>query len=227
MSRLLDKEVCQARLISSDGVEIAFTQNRTELDHYFIVREICYRSVSGGPTNFDGSEDELDRISDVLVVKHQGKIVGGARLVASTPDHRTLLPTEQEDFQMKDVFPDLKLKERRYCEFGRIALLEEYRGIKILEKICGALILKAIRLNYEYQFSMAPAITSRVYRKVSKNLKLPYPYTIHTGIQVPEKPNEITGGLKMYLGSLRLPASTACLAFNHISDRVQPLLKAA
>ena len=187
--------------------KLFFTKDKKLLRAYYEVRKNCYRSVADGPQDFSNQEDSYDKVADILVIVINGRVVGGARLVGSTPDVRLKLPVEQEKFMMKNVFPHLKLEKESYCEFGRIAILSQYRGAKLLEELCGKLIKKAIAKGYRYQFSMAPIIQTRCYRRVSKALELPYPYIIHKDIQVPRKPSEETGDLKMYLGSLKLPTS--------------------
>lgn len=181
-----------------------FTKDQKLLRAYYRIRQECYRSVKGGPENFDGGENKEDIVSDILVVVKDGHVVGGGRLIGSTPEMPCKLPLEEEGFMVKDVFPELFLDRVSYCELGRIAVTPEFRDIMTINRICGELIQKAIRKGYKYQFSMAPLSTSRLYQRVSSSLNLPYPYVIHKDIAVPEKQQDITGGLKMYLGSLKL-----------------------
>jgi len=182
-----------------------FTKDPTLLNKYYEIRANCYRAVEDGPSDFSYEADELDRLSDILVVIQNGYVIGGARLVASTPENPIKLPVEQDNFRMKNVFPEYNLQDKTICEFGRIAIAKEFRSFSILEGLCEHLIKKAIDKGYHYQFSMAPKAQTRCYRRVGHKLNLPYPYIVHENIDVPLKPLEETGKLKMYLGSLRLP----------------------
>ena len=184
-----------------------FTKDPHLLNAYYKIRAECYRSVENGPGDFSYEADKLDTISDILVVSLHGRIVGGARLAGSKESYRITLPVETGNFRMANVLPHLQLENKNICEFGRIAIAPEHRSFSVLESLCEKLIRRAIRQGYHYQFSMAPKAQARCYRRVGSKLKLPYPYIIHENIDVPCKPQEETGNLKMYLGSLQLPAS--------------------
>lgn len=185
-------------------IRFVFTKEKRLIDTYCSIREACYRSVKCGPQDFSGQLEASDYLSEILVLLKGNRVIGGGRLLGSSPEARLMLPVEQTDFMMKDVFPELSLEDKPYCEFGRIAVIPEYRDFDTINELCERLILRAIDKGYIYQFSMAPLGTSRLYQRVSSNLELPYPYIIHKHIPVPEKPLSETGGLKMYLGSLQL-----------------------
>ena len=189
------------------GFSCFFSQNDIYLNTYFKVREHCYRHVDGGPKDFDGSRDAYDEQADVIIVKYEDKVIGGARIVGSTRENRVFLPMESQNFQLNDIFPSYNLSEKGYCEFSRLAILKEYRSMELLNYVCGALIRKTIERGYDYLFAFTPLIQARTYRTVAHNLNLPRSYNIHMRLNAPQKDEKEVGDLKMYLSSLLLPSS--------------------
>lgn len=187
----------------SFGWDLCFSKDRSLLEEYFAVREQCYRLVKDGPLNFSGQEDIFDKTADILIVRNGKKVIGGARIASSNPSFRSLLPLESEGFMMREIFPHLKLQDLSYCEFGRLAVLPQYRSAAMIENIVLTLILRAIETRHKFMFAMNPLVQARCYRKICKKLSLLKPYNIHTEMEIPQKP-ELCGNLKMYLSSLEL-----------------------
>ncbi len=171
------------------------------------MRETCYRQVPDGPQDFDGSEDEYDCISDILVIKNKGKVVGGARIIGKSPYADYVLPLEEEGFTLENLFPDFSLQSTGHCEFGRLAVLPEYRDQSLLQSILYALSIQSVKRGYKYLFSMAPYTQARCYRMTFRALNFQNPYVIYNEIEIPQKSKAECGVLKMRLASLQFPKS--------------------
>ena len=187
-----------------DDFELAFSRERRLLEQYYAIRQHCYRNVENGPAEFDGREDFYDRISDILIVKHAGEVVGGARIVGRPRNVSIPLPLEQDGVSISKSLPEFNLDRLACCEFGRLAILDEYRSKVLLKEVVRSLIQRAIYRSYDYLIALSPLVQARCYRIICHNLKLPYPYLIHNGINVNKSELEC-GNLKMYLATLRLP----------------------
>jgi hypothetical protein len=181
-----------------------FTTDREALNKYYEVREYCYRRVKNGPREFDGQADSFDSLSDTLVITHKNKTIGGARITSSSAECRTLLPAEQEDFNLIKNFPELDLHQKKYCEVSRLAVLPEYRSLDLLEKVMLILTLRAARQRNQYLFTVAPLLQSRCYRRVYVQLKSEAPYIIHADKELPQKDRAEYGSLKMLISSIQL-----------------------
>jgi hypothetical protein len=188
------------------GERLCFSKDPKLLQEYFVVRERCYRLVKDGPKDFSGHEDAFDRNADILVVRAGDSVIGGARIVSNKLAEKSSIPLESEGFKMKNIFPDLDLNKHSYCEFGRLAVLPQYRSMALIEDIVLTLIMRAIETKHKYMFAMNPLVQARCYRKICKKLRLLRPYNIHTEIEIPQKPEQC-GTLKMYLSSLELARS--------------------
>lgn len=196
-------EILKGHLHDND-FEFAFSHERHLLEQYYAIREHCYRNVENGPKEFDGGEDFYDRISDILIVKHKGKVIGGARIVGKLPGSEIHIPIEAEGICLDDIFPEMSLHKWGYCEFGRLAILENYRSMDLLKAIISSLSRRAQARHYRYLFSIAPLTQSRCYRRVFQKLGFAHPYVIHEDIHL-HKSEEECGNLKMYLASLKFP----------------------
>lgn len=195
---------------------LMFTKDIQLLREYYKVRQSCYRQVPGGPRAFSGAEDQYDRSSDILVAVNKGTVVGGARIVGSTPSRRIVLPMEDENLLLKNMFPDFRLDSKSYCEYGRLAVLQEYRSLDLLRHMCAALTARAIERGYAYLFSKAPYVQILCYQKISRLLQMPRPYIIHKHINLPDKGRQETGNLKMYLASIELPNRVESEKISHL-----------
>lgn len=190
---------------AAQSTQLFFTKDNKLLSSYYKIREECYRAVENGPAAFEGREDHYDRLSDILVIVNNGHVIGGARIFGRAANSRISLPLEEDGFSMKRVFSRLDLNDMPYCEFGRMAILPEYRTLDLLQAMIDRLLKKSISRGYKYLFTMAPYVQSRCYRKIVGTLNFPYPYEIHKDIVMPRKSASECGVLKMYLSSLQFP----------------------
>lgn len=189
------------RHMDSLQITYEFTKDPKKLAEYYNLRERCYQ-VGLGLNSFSGAADEYDASGHILLAKDRGKIVAGARITASTPQHRVQLPLEEPGFVMKDLFPELDLEHKGYCEVSRFAISPEQRFTYCLEEMIQRLTDKSVELGCHYFFAVAPLVQARCYRKIHRGMG--YDYRILSQVEVPPKP--VYGGIKMSLSvSILIP----------------------
>ncbi|WP_372742561.1 hypothetical protein, partial [Neptunomonas sp.] len=108
------------------NIHFELTKNPQHLNDYYKIREECFRTDLL-LTAFDGSEDQHDKEGYILIARDGDRCIGGARINGCSPKADTRLPIENDDFIIKDLFPDLSLEKHAYCQWTRLALLPEYR----------------------------------------------------------------------------------------------------
>jgi predicted GNAT family N-acyltransferase len=145
-----------------------FTDNEEQLRIYYTITQNVYQEVLElEPSPLHNSYRDA---SHILIVKRNDDIVGGARLVVSSPEHPVQLPMEQDTFILKKKLPEFFLDNKSYGEICRVALLPEARGRTILATILAHLFAKAQCLGCHYLFSIAPKIQIRNNRIAGKQI---------------------------------------------------------
>ena len=199
--------------------QIYFSKKKEDLKEYYQIREQCYRRVPDGPKDFDGSEDMFDRMSDIMIVRANNQIIGGARIYGRTNKNDPNLPLEEDGFLLKNLFPDKQLDRVSYCEFGRMAVLEQFRSKVLLKTIVVNLCQMSIARGYKYLFTMSPLQQARCYRMIINEIDFPHKYNIYRDIELPQKSEKIGGVLKMQLSSLKFPKT-----WENDNSKNQPLI---
>ena len=169
----------------SDNIIIEATNNAFYKEQYYQLREMCYRRDLG-IDHFDGSEDDYDRDSIIVIAREGRKVVAGARLTISSPSRPMVLPLEEKGFIMSELFPELKLASKVYCETTRFAIHPDFRSRAISFLINKELLKIGNENNCSYQFTVAPLKTSRNNAIIGRKLGLLH--KIIEGIKIPYKP---------------------------------------
>jgi len=172
------------RKFEAATITYEYTTDPKLLEQYYKVREQCYREDLH-LDDFSGEEDEYDRTGHIIVARKGDVVIGGARLVISTPKNRIKLPLEEEGFQVQELFPDMNLENVGYCEFTRFVVLPEYRKGEACTEISRMLVNQAVKEGCLYQFCISPLLQSRNYRAVGKNIGVLH--VIRKDIKVPYK----------------------------------------
>lgn len=152
------------------------------LEQYYAVREYCYKTDLN-LHHFPSGEDEYDKKGSILVVTFNDKVIGGARIISSDPEQPIALPLEEDGLNIQSLFPEIR--HERYCEFTRLAVLPEFRGMDILTKIIDALSKEAMNQDNRHLFSIAPLKQSRCYKMIFS--KLGFNYELLSNITLPDK----------------------------------------
>lgn len=154
------------------------------LSQYYKLREDCYRQDLG-IKGFSGSEEDYDKIGSIAIARVGRRVIGGARMVMSLPNKRMKLPLEEENFIMKDLFPELELDKKGYFEIGRFAVRTGYRDAHISRSIANVLFSNAILNDCFYQFIVSSLNLFRNHRMIVYRLGFSHELLEH--INVPTK----------------------------------------
>ena len=155
------------------------------LEQYYKIREDCYRKDLGLKL-FDGKEDDHDKESHIIIIKNNQECVGGVRISGTHPSNGQRLPMEEEGLKLADYFPELALDRVSYCQWGRLALLPEYRGIDTAKQICNVLLESCEALGYRYAFNVTGLNRARLYKRLHTYLGYDYHICEHLNLPAEE-----------------------------------------
>jgi hypothetical protein len=158
------------------------TNDPSLLGQYYRIRERCFRRELG-IEDFDGSEDARDRRSDILVARVGSRCIGGTRITGRHPESLHPVPVEEEGLDLVTALPDLRLAERSFCQWGRLALDPEYRTHEVLRRYCNAIIEASRALGYAYSVVVTDINRARLYKRLFSVLG--YHYDIVRGLCIP------------------------------------------
>jgi hypothetical protein len=127
-------------------------------------RRVYLKEYSWLPATF-GYEDEMDRVSHIVIAVRDGAVLGGGRLTISTPECPRLLPLEDAGFSLKncEFLKDLGLDRKPYGEISRMAVdPESSRGFEVSTGLGNALSARAAREGLDVVFSICPKKPARL-----------------------------------------------------------------
>ena len=176
-----------------------FTRDPGYLHQYYLLREKMYIRT-WGLKNFEAPEDEYDRQSHIIIARRGNHVVGGGRLTVAGPRKETLLPLEDEDFRLKDLFPEMGLEYCKYAELSRMAVEPEFHGGECTKALFEHMYRKLSALKVAYWFALAPSPSARMYRRMFNSLGLDL--TIWRETEVPQRDGY--EGIKMNLLSVSI-----------------------
>lgn len=168
----------------SDKVVYEVTEDPAYLHQYYILRENMYISV-WGLDNFDGSEDEFDARSTIMVARQGNHVIGGCRLIVHAPDDTHRLPMEGDDFLLPESLPGLNLPNKNYAEFSRLAVLPEFRLAGVTREIFRRYYKICKKMKIDYVFAVSPVSQSRSYRRNCNALG--FDFKLVDTIEMPER----------------------------------------
>ena len=155
---------------------------------------------------FVGEEDVHDKISHILIARRGKLCIGGCRLTTREADEDFLLPMENQDFKLRDVFPNLPLKKIRHGEISRFAILDDDEDkLEIMLALSQLIIEKCIGSDLGFAFLKSNLPMARNWRKIGQTHCGLKKMRICTEIKVPENP--IHPEITWYLTEIPLPVS--------------------
>jgi len=163
-------------------ITFEFSKCDQMLEQYYWLREECFRKELGLEA-FDGAEDIYDQNGKILIVRDGDTCVGGVRITGCSLFGQSLMPLEQKGLDITQMLPQLALPLAPYCQWERLVLRPEYRGIDMLRGICQALIRGCASLGYHYAFNVTGIKRARLYKRVHSNLG--YDYEIYNQLKMP------------------------------------------
>ncbi len=166
------------------SITFELTQDTDHLERYYQIREECFRKDLGLKT-FNGTEDDHDRNGHILVIKAKDQCIGGVRISGADINTATL-PMEKDGFKLAEHLPELSLDSITYCQWGRLALMPEYRGIATAKRICRVLLKSCTELGYRYAFNVAGLNRARLYKHLHSSLGYDYYICDHLSLPAEE-----------------------------------------
>lgn len=168
------------------SLEFKITRDSQVLDQYYELREKCFRSELGLAT-FDGSEDEQDRRSQIMVALRNGRrVVGGVRISS----HITL--SSQLD--------QLGLNQEVSCMWERFAIDPVMRTLWMFREFSSALIDASRDAGYEHAMVLSSLPNARFYRRCHSAIGVKFQIHRH----VPHCAQGAFSGLEHYLSVAHL-----------------------
>lgn len=164
------------------SITFELTRHSKMLERYYQIREECFRKDLG-LKSFMGREDDHDRNGHIIIIKESGECVGGVRISGVHAGENAILPMEEQGFKLAHYLPELNLESVSYCQWGRLALLPEHRGIDTAKKICRVLLESCQTLGYRFAFNVAGLNRARLYKRLHSYLE--YDYHICNHLRLP------------------------------------------
>lgn len=152
------------------------------------------------------SEESFLDYGKTLIIKNSGQCLGGALLSVCQKGGKSLLPLEldmmdgvpkceRKKYFIKNMLPNLPLKDSNYGELSRIVLHPNCRDGRYFSKLIGGIVEEAYRQNLDYLFAITDKLRWRRYNQEAK--KFDSSVILHDEVDVPMKDDY--EGLKMYL----------------------------
>ena len=151
-----------------EPVVFEFTDDKALLHQYYRLRDQAFgRDIAS--SDGSGGADVYDKISDILVARRGKLVIGACRVTFREGDESFLLPMEDEDFQLRNIFPDLPLAKERHAVFSKFAILEEHRQQDILHGLCKIMYDKVVSTDTHYVFVRTTSVLARNRRMIANS----------------------------------------------------------
>jgi hypothetical protein len=135
----------------------------------------------------------------IIVALDEGHtVIGGARVIISSPAHRCLLPLESDLLKLDHRFPHMNLNQCVYSEWGRLIVSSETEEKSIVSENISKICLR-ISLSYDchFQFGLTISKLKQRIEDILKNMNLEYREILSSN-EMPEYP--IIARFLPYLG---------------------------
>ena len=165
--------------------EFRITREANVLNQYYQLREECFRAELG-LADFDGSEEEQDRRSHIMVALKDGRVVGGVRI----SPHITL--ASQVD--------QLGLSKESCCMWERFAIDPVMRTLDVFRHFSNHLVIASRAAGYQNAMVLSSLTNARFYRRCHSALGVKFQIHRH----VPHCAQGAFSGLEHYLSIAHL-----------------------
>lgn len=172
------------------SIEFSLSQNPHLLQQYYQLRQHCFRRELGIP-GFDGSEEEQDRASQIMLAIQGNRVIGGARISPRVPNHQQL--------------HELDLRLNSCCMWERFVVDPAVRAVQLLREFCAHLIAYSRRCGFQHALILSSLRNARFYRQCHTALGVGF--KIHRN--VPDFAQGAFAGLEHYLSVSSLQDGTA------------------
>ncbi len=167
------------------SLEFKVSCDAETLEQYYRLREHCFRSELG-LSGFDGSEEEQDRRSRIMVALQDGRCVGGVRI-----SPRISLASQVQQ---------LGLDKDSCCMWERFAIDPVMRTLDVFRDFSSYLINTSRDIGYEHAMVLSSLANARFYRRCHSALGVRF----HIHRHVPHCAQGVFSGLEHYLSVAHL-----------------------
>ncbi len=167
------------------SLEFRITRDPNVLNQYYQLREQCFRSELG-LVDFDGSEDDQDRRSQIMVGLKEGRVVGGVRI----SPHITLASQLEQ----------LGLRSEVCCMWERFAIAPVMRTLDVFRHFSTHLVNASLETGYHNAMVLSSLPNARFYRRCHSALGVKF----HIHRHVPHCAQGAFSGLEHYLSVAHL-----------------------
>jgi len=138
----------------------------------------------------------------IVALDSDNKVVGGARIILSTPKDRCQLPLESPAVVLNCLLPELELNKKIYAEWGRFVRDPSLtQGSRIAENISRIAVTVASELGCEYLFAMPNVFMRNRYEKIFIEMGLEFKQAISPA----KMPRHITfPTIPVYVAAIKL-----------------------
>jgi hypothetical protein len=167
------------------SLEFKITRNVQLLDEYYQLRERCFRADLG-LVDFDGSEEEQDKCSKIMVALLDGRCVGGVRISA-----HIVLSSQLEL---------LGLRKESCCMWERFAIEPAMRTLSFFLEFTTNMVSASCDAGYKNAMILSSLLNARFYRRCHTALGVEF----HIHRHVPHCAHGVFSGLEHYLSVAHL-----------------------
>ena len=175
------------------AIEFKVCDDPKLLAQYYALREKCFRQELELP-QFDGSEEETDRRSDILLAIDGGRCIAGVRISPSVA--------------LQSQVHQLGLKKDVCCMWERFVFEPTVRSVNLIRDFIGFLIEVSRDAGYHHAMVLSSLRNARFYRRCHSALGVGYQIHRH----VPHSAHGAFAGLEHYLSVSSLVAAQPALA---------------
>jgi N-acyl-L-homoserine lactone synthetase len=162
------------------STEFKLSRDPQLLQQYYQLRQQSFRQELGIP-DFDGSEDEQDRESQILLAIQDGQVIGGVRISPNVPAQKQL--------------QELDLKLNSCCMWERFVVDPAVRTIQFIREFIAHLIEFSRHSGFQQALVLSSLRNARFYRQCHSALGIGF--KIHRN--VPNFAQGAFAGLEHYL----------------------------
>lgn len=166
-------------------IEFKLSRDPLLLEQYYKLRERCFREELG-ITDFDGSEDEMDRQGQIFLAIENGRCIGGARI--------------SSQLSAQEHLGELSLPAKTCCMWERLFLDPTARSLQFARDFCMNLVQASCVLGYHHALVLSSLRNARFYRQCHSAMEVGF--KIHK--RLPEEAKGPFAGLEHYLSVSQL-----------------------
>ena len=151
------------------GVHYAVASTPQLINQYYLLLEQVYQKCFLESFQVSPKEHLYNNLHGniVIAINESGKVVGGARLITSTPDFPCDLPLESNVLKLNKLFPHLNLSICAYSEWGRFVIDRDTPNKRLVsENIARFCVQLSVNKGSKYLFGLPTLSMKKRYEKL-------------------------------------------------------------